>query len=996
MEELAFRRNNHVNKGSDVNGTASRAGEREAQTGGGQGSNHLPLPPRRPTDNIAPRISELTQGLRLPTQLKDRLATARSEHDIQDIIHDEVIVAGKSGKMRDTLAQRVGMLDNEGRPTAMADEVSARKTPAGEQAPTPATDAAFLQRWKDEVKTTGQKDPAVRALKPTSEADAQTQIYRALGDQGVKSDADGLEKLAQKYGVLDDNRQLTPLALEIAKRDPIQTEVAVKAAQAQGYKGAAASMFDRGVQHYVDGKETITKFDSTRQGEAYQAGVKWAEETNSVPRGALKKYEPSAYTGEVTEEQRALGQKVEVKKAEIPPEVRQGQLVNEAIDNIGLHPSKDEVDIAQLKSMVRSGDIDGAMNRLREVQRGDAAVQRKDEARYYKTGHGALAHAAAREPIKGETIIPGAPRAPREAELVPTKATTRAEAEKAIRKHLLMQSVEEAHRAGDITGVDKIRLVSKLAKGRLADVEKEVGTPSSRMAERARSDADRVERRAELNHILQEMLDQAAKEAEVPELQVDQDGVLRSPRRANGVQSNAEMFAAIAHNPNDPRAVIDHLQSLGGDIGTMVERFRKYVPEDIRFVLVHPEEMARIGREEGWNFPAAALYDHRTHTVVVDAYQTEPRIVLHELGHAIVSGHIYNRTEIGQEMERTFNQLKKYITEGDYAATNADEFFAEFLARKDLRDYIQRATTKNIFQRIWDAILSAFGKPPRGVVEHVLSLAEAAGGDRLFMYDNLNPMAAAPPRVAAHVKDQVGSIVDAVDKHVDTEGLKGILRRSQLYATTIHHITEHFGSWFDLKREDGTVVNGVKHREATTDFREAIQQRYAQLMGDPMDRAYALDHTDKKSFNNIQTVLKASEFGIHYARPWDAQTKEVRENPALKARWQEFHDAYRSLQAKGHAGIVDDLKKFNDVQMLAQTALALHDRVSSDKVMGGRYQRSRENPMYRFMDEQAREGHGLRAHTSSGTARSTIRSQHSGRGQRLRHHAARSEAVVAR
>jgi hypothetical protein len=206
-EELAFRRNGTLT--SDVvNPTVVEAVSASAnRRGTGEFSD---APASASNDNVASRISELTQGLRLPTGLKDRLATARSEHDIQDIIHDEVIVAGKGGKMRDTLAQRVGVLDNEGRPTPMADEVSARKTPAGEQAPTPAADAMFLQQWKQDVQQTGQKDPAVRALKPTSESDAQTQIYRALGDQGVKSDADGLEKLAQKYGVLDDNKQLTP------------------------------------------------------------------------------------------------------------------------------------------------------------------------------------------------------------------------------------------------------------------------------------------------------------------------------------------------------------------------------------------------------------------------------------------------------------------------------------------------------------------------------------------------------------------------------------------------------------------------------------------------------------------------------------------------------------------------------------------------------------------------------------------------------------------
>jgi hypothetical protein len=377
MEEIAFRRNqpnrNDTLTTADVP-AATEAVERPANRRG-TGEQNSAAPASTP---IQARIDELTNGLRLPATLKDKLASARSEHDIQNIVHDEVIVEGKSGKMRDALAERAGVLDNEGKPTPLADEISARKTEPGAQPPTPAADAAFQQQWKQDVQQTGQKDPAVRALKPTSEEDAQTQIYRALGDKGVKSDADGLEKIAQKYGVLDENKQLTPMALEIAKRDPIPTEDAVKAAMAQGYKGAEASMFDKGVQSAIGSGEKITNFNNSRAGEAYQAGAKWAEETNSVPKGALTKYDPSGRTGEVTDEQRALGAKVEVKKASIPPEVRQGQLVNEAIDNAGLHPVTHESEIAQLKGMVRSGDIEGAMKGLQRVQRGESLFEQPE------------------------------------------------------------------------------------------------------------------------------------------------------------------------------------------------------------------------------------------------------------------------------------------------------------------------------------------------------------------------------------------------------------------------------------------------------------------------------------------------------------------------------------------------------------------------------------------------------------------------------------------
>lgn len=871
------------------------------------------------------RIDELTQGLRLPATLKEKLASARSENDIQNIVHDEVIIEGKGGKMRDALAQRVGVLDDEGRPAPLADEVSARKTAPGEQASTPAADAMFLERWKQDVQTSGQKDPAVRALKPVSEADAQSQIYRALGDQGVKSDADGLERLAQKYGVLDENKQLTPLAVEIAKKDPITTQDAVKAAIGQGFKGADASMFDRGVRSYVGEGEQITNFNSTRSGEAFQAGTKWAEETNSVPKGALKKYESSAYTGEITDEQRQLGTKVEVKRAIVPPEAREKQLVNEAIDNAGLTPAKNEGDIAALKRMVRRGDISSAMDGLRRVQRGERLFE--EPARQPQ------------EPFRGEVVTRGAPKTQAGPELVPTKAATRAQAERAIRNYEIGKETDAA--------------------------------------------ATRADRRSYILQVLQDLNAKRVQEAEVPELNVDRNGILKAnlgdqQRTTASVAEASQIITHAVENPTDVRGVLKSIADLGGDLGDMAKKIDAIAPDGITFKVMSPQEMNAIERqlniESG--HPNAevtgklwGLYESGTKPgegrILLHVGMPHPAIALHEIVHAITGLHIASKSDIGRQMISAFNRFKGELRkQGDYAGVDADEFMSEFISRKAVRDFVksQGDGKGSIFQRVWDAVRKALDMPPRDHVEKLFDLVEAAGRKPLDAYGRpiqAKMLGNSPITMMSKTQDTVGSIVDAVDKRVDAEGIKGVLRRGQLYATSIHHITEHYAPWFDFKREDGTTVNGVKQREMVTDFKEAVQQRHAQLITDVMDRAYRLAHEDKKAFETTNRLMDLTQFGIHPARGWEQQIKEVRDNPALKSVVEEANNMYRSLQTKGHVDIYNDLRKFNDVMMLAKTAMSLHDHVSTDRVAGGRIAEFADSPMRRFMDEQAREGYGL-------------------------------------
>jgi hypothetical protein len=127
-----------------------------------------------------------------------------------------------------------------------------------------------------------------------------------------------------------------------------------------------------------------------------------------------------------------------------------------------------------------------------------------------------------------------------------------------------------------------------------------------------------------------------------------------------------------------------------------------------------------------------------------------------------------------------------------------------------------------------------------------------------------------------------------------------------------------------------------------------------------MDRAYRLAHDDRKAFETTNRLMDLTQFGIHPARGWEQQIKEVRDNPSLKPLVEEANNMYRSLQTKGHVDIYNDLRKFNDVMMLSKTAMSLHDHVSTDRVAAGRITEFADSPMRRFMDAQAREDYGLK------------------------------------
>lgn len=484
--ELAKRRGIDVGNGTALETTSPTSPPTEAE-------------PRPAEKNIATTIDELMGA-----------ATARAPTDTSDI--------------DSTFAPQA--------PAAAApNEAPAPAAPANLEGGDASTGVDFQTKWKADVQKAGQKDKGARSLKPADQADAQRQIYAALGrDEEI---GDGLENLAKAYGILDSEKRLTERAVEIAQREPIKAPVARKAAQAQGFKGTSGAMFNRGAQAHLGGPQ-VTTFSSADESAAYAAGAAWAEEHNSVPRGALKKYNPKAFTGDITDEQLAVangGEAAQPVPRVVPPAAARTGTVNKAIDATQASLGAQEDDVAAMKRMVREGDIDGAMLALNRVQNGERLFVQPETQRPDFRGERVDSTSRA---LRGTKEKAGALMAYDRDVTGVTNKVNRAAADRAIRKYELARAIDAALAEGAITGVERVKLVAKLRDGKIADViaalpnnPLSLATPKVDAATRKTMGRSRAAFMAKLQRLWDEQQAEAAEaEAAVPELRVNRNGQL--------------------------------------------------------------------------------------------------------------------------------------------------------------------------------------------------------------------------------------------------------------------------------------------------------------------------------------------------------------------------------------------------------------------------------------------------------------------------------------
>jgi hypothetical protein len=984
FEELEFRRQNRNSASTitDVSDEVSRGGVAQPEPTAGDGG----------TVSAAP--VPVNSTLDRDTLLKG-ISTRKSYSDARDAAEVETILRarlenGSTRKGDFELAKRLGIDTNAPAAPVETETSSSSNSPAAQasvattEPAAPANqkggDPQFLLRWKDDVQKTGQKDKGARALKPTSEADAQRQIYEALGREGEIGN--GLEALAQKYGVLDDQKRLTPLAVEIAQREPIPTEEAVKAARAQGFKGAEASQFARGVKVFTDG-------NPTPEGGAAAAGAQWAAERNSVPRGALKKYEPRA----VSDTDVALVEgTARPETRTVPLEVAQGQTVNRAIDATreGLGAAED--DVAQLKRMVREGKVEEAMDGLNRVQRGERLFQQPE-----------------REvpDFRGEVVTRGAPRAGRVGPtLVPTRAVSRAEAERAIRKFELEQAIRAAVDEGLIDNKERIRLLAKLNQGRIKEVADKVGNvPFNplRSAEIRQLVAARKARLADLQIALEEALAAAAVESEVSELEVDENGVLRKEqvkiaRRdflagvaaavAVGIptQSNAAMkFTPASQQLTDllmepivrPVKVLEYLRNNSKDTSyrLLAAKLLRGDWSDVSMYLMPVDsDTAR-----------ATTHTNDDGSTTITIYGQDglnEQTILHELIHAYVMqrwGALSSYTpgkkkRLGDTTDRAdgtvgqFQQLwdrigetlmKRGLTNDQIWAQasyeDPDELLAWVLTNPDAQAYLKsidvngepiKTPKPKSQQTLWDKIVEFFAElfgststKVRSALDEVLSagyaVLDAGAGVKTGDFnvklarDMANrramPMAKGPPMSPPAFNDRVKDFVGNLTSAVPRESATVATRRTVFGWNTIGHLVAHYAEKFPQ-----LALYAKAHLE-----RRATQARWAQLFETPYQAYEQLERDNPEAAKTIRYLMSLTEFDIDPTKPWTKH--EHLQGAPNEARLKELTDGanrkYNALRGKGHAKIYDDFRAINEATHLSMMSVSLYNLVATDPVL---------------------------------------------------------------
>jgi hypothetical protein len=894
-EELAHR-NSTATIDAVEPGSAGAVEPSPTDTGAAGGTEIAPAPAKTFKDDL----TDLTKGLRLPARFVADINGVKNANDLLSKVHDQIFNQQDERPTVQKLAQRLGLLDDQLNPTQLADTVGARREEqVANQAP---VDEAFQQKWA--ALTSGKslaKGDVVRDLpKPANEQEAQRTVYNALvADRGEVSNR--LEQIAQEVGLLDKDKKPTDLMVNFSRQD-IPLKESVPAAETAGFKGAEVSQFDRGARFTGD---KLPKFADMREALAFMKGREWSNpETLSEPetRQVIKDYR--------------LGDHFEAGQ-EVPAEQRGQRDLNAMVDE-KYPPTKFPTENAQLKGLVREGDDQAAVD---------------EAARYLSTGHGALVTPPApervvepnvRPTIYGDTYIPD-----------PTVKSASSTAGIVGRER---QAAEQGQKLSARQAIvrDELHKSLKLA---LQNDEMKAGNYMH-----LRQAVDR----GELDKVREALSSLGAS----PYMHVNGKDVTTG----RDWIAAADLLDRMNETGGGARTLMAHLKNLGGPIGNMAARFEKYVPADVKVDIKTPEEMHQMFRDiMGYDIKRGVpvgQYNRNTRTITLSTKMDHPAVALHEIVHSITDAHIDNKTPIGREMVALYNRFKNSGPASDYAFTNAKEFMAEFLSRQQVRDYVKNAQP-TVFQKVWNAVRKMLGMPAKDYVERFLKLAERAGAEPISRSD-LN----APPIVNKLIGDRVKEVTDTAERLVDRDGARGVARKITLGWATVHDISQHWGKWFDPRRFGEAfkdMLNPVEAYEAHLGQKQSIVARMAQMMTTARDSVQHLLRVDQEAGKTLVRMMQGSEFGLDFTKPWDRQIDRVRNSPSaenLMKMHAELAKKYNDqLLRKGHAGVYQNLRDVNDVQMLSQIAVTLHSQVASDAVASslGHFA---NGPMDRFLDAQ--------------------------------------------
>lgn len=296
--------------------------------------------------------------------------------------------------------------------------------------------------------------PILTIAPAAAAANPEVAAMRALGTERAMGQGKGLstkaEAEAKRLGLItnDDAMDITPRGRQAFLSTPDGFQETVAAAAQQGYAGAQASAFDRGVRAQVAGEAEAPAFSDFDDLVAFQAGQVWAENfaRNGEVRTAAQSRETLSRLG--------------AGKHKLTPEQLQRQSLHRTLDRADLTAVSDS-DRATLRRMVRDGATAPEVQQALERVQGGQALFREAE----RSTPPKLSRPDGRGQPKRKVIFD--PQ-----ENTPQKAAQRVESEEAVQSYELRALIQLARGEGAITDARAAKMHDMLDQGKLAQVSR--------------------------------------------------------------------------------------------------------------------------------------------------------------------------------------------------------------------------------------------------------------------------------------------------------------------------------------------------------------------------------------------------------------------------------------------------------------------------------------------------------------------------------------------
>lgn len=912
------------------------------------------------------------------------------------------------------LAQRLGILDGNLEPTAVADRIEAERlavlqaaaqpqsggtsetapaapvtreggvSPESETAQSASSsmtpqvvDANFEQEWQRLKNDAGiarlRGGQSLLASTPPNLQAARAQVFRALAEDTSNAEVSQVEKLARKMGLVtdDDAMDVTPLGRQTFLTTPEGFEETVSAARQQGYVGAQASVFERGVRAQLSGDPPAAT-GSFEDMTAYQAGRVWAQDfvDNATTRTAAQT--EAIRARQDTRQTGTAADRAEISRRELSPQQVQQQSLNRLLDAVDTSNVVD-TDMAALRRLIRDGVSPRALGQaIERVQGGQTLFSQPPRS----PGAYAGVRVERGQPIFRELYDP--------TKDTPAKVRQRLESEAAVQAYGARNLIDFAQREGGITAARAAKLHDLLDQGKVSQVRnllkafdpdaqprRRLPTPPERVdtltpGGRSVGPADPAFEQAitgkSFAEVVDHMIEQAPSRYSREIMRRVKDLMGRLEKAGTTFEFNllrpGDEGPMILNRPTTPAAAV---------IG--------YNPPSARVYL----KGAEFGGDSGANYQMAAHEMIHAVTVALLRHGAQDNVV----GKGHIGKAVKDLTDLGDTIRQHLEQrridgklspFEERILRGQNSLDNNYELVAWGLTNPVMQKYLQSIEYKprqSVFGRLVELLrnLLGLGGSYDTALTELLRVSEQvfktpdAELQAVFARNNPDAMETAP--ITAEAREAADT--SAANRTVQAsngvtqefaQAASGLVDRinPRDFAVKSRRTVLGWLSHNQLNRQYGREIPSLIEHSDAHGARVALRSRFEQMGEGAYQNFERLEQANPKMAERVgQLMATATEFQLDPNKSWEEHTwlKDEPNAQRLKALHGEVVKLANDLKRGDGAGwqVYNEFQKLNEAQNFARMAVSLHGLVATDPELSLGVENSWVNPADQFMQQ---------------------------------------------